>query len=137
MKILVAHNFYKQTGGEDPCVAAEIASLEANGHDVTSYYAHNDNIDGMSRLRVASRTVWSSSSYREIRKLIKRHRPQIAHFHNTFPLISPAAYYAGPGRKMWASCRLCTIFPPSLSQRDFLSQWARLRGLPGQILCLA
>jgi hypothetical protein len=48
----------------------------------------------MNRLQVASRTIWSQSAFRELRRLFRTHRPQIAHFHNTLPLISPAAYYA-------------------------------------------
>jgi hypothetical protein len=31
MDILVAHNLYKQPGGEDQCVAAEVAMVEAHG----------------------------------------------------------------------------------------------------------
>ena len=34
MKILVVHNYYQQPGGEDQCVAAEVALLRANGHEV-------------------------------------------------------------------------------------------------------
>jgi glycosyltransferase involved in cell wall biosynthesis len=94
MKILVAHNFYKQPGGEDQCVAAEVAMLRAHGHEVTQYYLRNESIDAMGRLQVASRTIWSRTAFRELRELFRTHRPQIAHFHNTFPLISPAAYYA-------------------------------------------
>jgi glycosyltransferase involved in cell wall biosynthesis len=94
MKILVAHNFYQQAGGEDQCFAAEVAMLKANGHQVTQYCVSNDSIDGMSRLGVAARTIWSRSSASELRRLLRTHRPHIAHFHNTFPLISPAAYYA-------------------------------------------
>lgn len=94
MKILVAHNFYQQRGGEDQCVAAEVAMLEARGHKVTQYYLHNDAIDAMSGRQAASRTLWSRPTYRELRDLLRAQRPQIAHFHNTFPLISPAAYYA-------------------------------------------
>src|SRR5437773_1455861 len=94
MKILVVHNFYKQSGGEDQCVAAEIAMLRSHGHEVIQYCVRNDSIDAMSRLGLAARTVWSRPSYREVRDLIRSQRPQIAHFHNTFPLISPAAYYA-------------------------------------------
>lgn len=94
MKILVAHNFYQQPGGEDQCVAAEVASLRAHGHEVTQYCLHNDSINGMNRIRLASRTIWNHSAYRELRELLRTHRVQIAHFHNTFPLISPAAYYA-------------------------------------------
>jgi glycosyltransferase involved in cell wall biosynthesis len=94
MRILVAHNFYQQSGGEDQCVAAEVAMLEANGHEVIQYCLHNNSIDAMSRLDVASRTIWSRSAYHEVRALIRAHRPRIAHFNNTFPLISPGAYYA-------------------------------------------
>jgi glycosyltransferase involved in cell wall biosynthesis len=94
MHILVAHNFYKQPGGEDQCVAAEVAMLRAYGHKVTQYCVANETIDAMNSLEVAARTIWSRPAFRELRDLFRTHRPQIAHFHNTFPLISPAAYYA-------------------------------------------
>jgi glycosyltransferase involved in cell wall biosynthesis len=94
MRIIIAHNFYQQAGGEDQCVAAEIAMLRAYGHEVTQYALHNDQIDAMSRLAVGLRTIWSHPTFRELRALFRQHRPQIVHFHNTFPLLSPAAYYA-------------------------------------------
>jgi glycosyltransferase involved in cell wall biosynthesis len=94
MNILAAHNFYKQPGGEDQCVAAEVAMLKAHGHEVTQYFLMNVSIDAMSRLQVGSRTIWSGPAFRELRQMFRTHRPQIVHFHNTFPLISPAAYYA-------------------------------------------
>ncbi len=94
MNILVAHNFYKLAGGEDQCVAAEVALLRAHGHEVTQYCLSNDSIDDMGRLQLASRTIWSRQTIAEMRQLIRSHRPQVVHFHNTFPLMSPAAYYA-------------------------------------------
>jgi glycosyltransferase involved in cell wall biosynthesis len=94
MKIVVAHNFYKQAGGEDQCVAAEVAMLRAHGHQVMQYCLSNHSIDAMGRLELASRTVWSWPAFRELRDLFRTRRPQVAHFHNTLPLISPAAYYA-------------------------------------------
>jgi glycosyltransferase involved in cell wall biosynthesis len=94
MNILVAHNFYKLAGGEDQCVAAEVALLRARGHEVTQYCLSNDAVDGMGRLRLAGRTIWSQQTFSAMRGLIAAHRPQVVHFHNTFPLISPAAYYA-------------------------------------------
>ena len=97
MRILVAHNFYKQPGGEDQCLAAELAMLRAHGHEVIEYCLRNDSIDSMSRWRVAAGTTWSRSAYREIRELLRARRPQVAYFINTFPLISPAAYYAARG----------------------------------------
>jgi hypothetical protein len=49
MKILIAHNYYQQPGGEDSCVAAETALLEGHGHEVIRYCVHNNAIDAMSR----------------------------------------------------------------------------------------
>lgn len=78
-------------------MAAEAAMLRRHGHNVVEYCLHNDAIEEMSRPRAAARTIWSSAAYRELRRLLQQQRPQIAHFHNIFPLISPAAYYACRG----------------------------------------
>src|SRR6266404_1375963 len=94
MKILLCHNYYQQPGGEDQSFAAEARMLEAHGHEILSYTLHNDAIAGMSRLGVARRTLWNSQSYREVRELIRLYRPSVLHCTNTFPLISPAVYYA-------------------------------------------
>src|SRR5256885_9646083 len=40
------------------------------------------------------RSIWAASSYRAVKRLVSLEKPDIAHFHNTFPLISPSAYYA-------------------------------------------
>jgi glycosyltransferase involved in cell wall biosynthesis len=97
MTILLVHNSYQQAGGEDAVVTAEAGLLAECGHRVIVYRRSNEELngDGLIGQAVAGvRTVWSSRSYREIAQLLKKGRPDIAHFHNTFPLISPAAYYA-------------------------------------------
>jgi glycosyltransferase involved in cell wall biosynthesis len=94
LRIVVVHNFYQQSGGEDSCVAAETAMLKAHGHDVIPYTVSNDAINSMSRLALASRTIWSGRDYGQLRKLFRMAKPNVVHFHNTFPLISPAAYHA-------------------------------------------
>ena len=94
MKILAVHNSYQQPGGEDQVFLAETSLLERYGHRVVRYSKHNDRVAGMNRLALAGATLWNDSTYRDLRALIRRERPQIAHFHNTFPLISPAGYYA-------------------------------------------
>jgi glycosyltransferase involved in cell wall biosynthesis len=48
----------------------------------------------MSGLAVSKATIWNSASYRRLRALFRTESPDVAHFHNTFPLLSPAAYYA-------------------------------------------
>lgn len=68
--------------------------MEAHGHRVLRYTAHNDQVAKMSRSSVAQATIWNQAVYSELRAFIRKEQPQVAHFHNTFPLISPAAYYA-------------------------------------------
>jgi len=43
---------------------------------------------------VAAGALWSTSSYRAVKELVREFRPSVAHFHNIFPLVSPAAYDA-------------------------------------------
>lgn len=94
MKIFMAHNHYQQQGGEDRSFAAEAAVLERYGHTVHRYTVHNDRINTMGKVQVARATLWNSDTYRELRGIFRQERFDIAHFQNTFPLISPAAYYA-------------------------------------------
>ena len=94
MRVLFVHNYYQQPGGEDQVVAAESAMLAGMGHGVTSYTVQNASISAMPRARVAATTTWNPAAYREIRARVRRDRPAVVHCHNTFPLISPAAYRA-------------------------------------------
>lgn len=94
MRVLTVHNYYQQPGGEEQIFATESALLESHGHEVLRYTLHNDEIKGANPLLLAKNTVWNSSVYQALRSLIRQKKPQIAHFHNTFPMISPAAYYA-------------------------------------------
>jgi glycosyltransferase involved in cell wall biosynthesis len=94
MKILAVHNRYQQPGGEDQVFVDETALLEARNHRVFRYEVHNDQVKQVNRLTLAKDTVWNASAYRELRSLIRRERPDVVHFHNTLPLISPAGYYA-------------------------------------------
>jgi glycosyltransferase involved in cell wall biosynthesis len=95
MKILSVHNSYQQHGGEDEVVCSQRNLLRAAGHRVVEYVRSNDEIRGYSiwsKATLGVRTVWAWDSARALRELLKREKPDVAHFHNTFPLISPAAY---------------------------------------------
>lgn len=94
MKVLMAHNYYQQPGGEDQVFAAEADLLESRGHRVVRFAKHNERVEEMSRVELARKTVWNEKVYRELRELIREEEVEVAHFHNTFPLISPAAYHA-------------------------------------------
>lgn len=94
MRILTLHNHYQQPGGEDHVFFGETSLLERNGHTVLKYTMHNDAASNMNPMTLARRTVWNEEVHREVSSLCRTERPEVAHFHNTFPLISPAAYYA-------------------------------------------
>ncbi|MGB9465153.1 MAG: glycosyltransferase family 4 protein [Candidatus Acidiferrum sp.] len=97
MKILVAHNSYQRRGGEDAVCEAETKLLREAGHEVIEYLRRNDEIHSYSFFEKASlawRTSWSERANRELLGTLLRESPDVVHFHNTFPLISPSAYYA-------------------------------------------
>jgi glycosyltransferase involved in cell wall biosynthesis len=96
VKVLLVHNRYRITGGEEEVYAREKELLVGNGHDVIEYIRDNAKIDEAKtgKIRTAVGTLWAADTYQALRSLLSQHHADIAHFHNTFPLISPAAYYA-------------------------------------------
>lgn len=96
MKVLLAHNHYYWPGGEDEVFRREGQLLRSAGNKVIEYVRDNRaifQISALEKIKVASQTVWAFDSAKQLKLLIRRERPDIAHFHNTFPLISPSAYY--------------------------------------------
>jgi len=97
MKLLIAHNRYRYPGGEDQVFSREGELLRSAGHQVVEYVRHNREIpehNVLNSLRVGMRTLWARDSAHDLRQILRRENPDLVHFHNTFPLISPAAYYA-------------------------------------------
>jgi len=69
--------------------------LSAAGHTVARFEVSNDAIPaGWGKCLFFFKTIWNRRSARAVREAIRRGKPDVAHFHNTFPLISPAAYHA-------------------------------------------
>lgn len=91
-KVLSVHNFYQQPGGEDHAFANEALLLEQNGHTVVRYEDSNQRIG--SGIASGLAAIWNESSHRKLLAVIRSEKPDLVHFHNTFPLISPAGYYA-------------------------------------------
>ena len=94
MRILQIHNFYQQSGGEDVVLANEEKLLTRHGHEVSQYLLHNDSIPGMSKFQVSLDTLWNAGAYQSVRRKIQKLGIDVVHVHNTFPLVSPAVYYA-------------------------------------------
>jgi glycosyltransferase involved in cell wall biosynthesis len=97
MRVLVVHESYQQCGGEDAVACAEGQQLELHGHTVLRYSRHNDELKGQGPMQVLGTglgTLWARRSFHDLQKLLREGRPDVVHFHNTLPLISPSAYYA-------------------------------------------
>ncbi|MBV6467365.1 MAG: glycosyl transferase family 1 [Candidatus Brocadia sp.] len=99
MKILICHNYYRSSApsGEDAVFRNERELLKERGVEVILFERFNDDIDDSTlnkRLQVALNGTWSRQTYNELSDMIRKTRPDVAHFHNTFPQISPSAYAA-------------------------------------------
>lgn len=95
MKILQIHNFYRIRAGECAVVAAERELLERHGHEVTGFYRDNRETEHYSILRKAVSLVQIPRNLgvaRELSALLQSYRPDVAHVHNVFPLLSPSIY---------------------------------------------
>jgi len=92
-KILVLHNRYQQRGGEDGVFEHEVKLLRARGHTVIEYEEDNKGLGEEGALKSGLNAIWARQTVSRLRILLQQARPDIAHFHNTFARISPAAYY--------------------------------------------
>jgi glycosyltransferase involved in cell wall biosynthesis len=95
VKVLIVHNSYQQPGGEDVVAGREAALLRQAGHEVMEYRRSNHELRALSpwgKLTFPKQVIWAGESVRDLRALIHEEKPQIAHFHNTFLMISPSAY---------------------------------------------
>ncbi|HOK23739.1 MAG TPA: glycosyltransferase family 4 protein [Candidatus Hydrothermia bacterium] len=96
MKILIIHNFYKSSApsGEDIVFRREYEMLKENGASVLTYTRHNDEMTGLRTILSGVAGIWSWKTYNDVKRIIRTEKPDVAHFHNIWYLISPSAYYA-------------------------------------------
>ncbi len=97
MKILLVHNYLRAPSGENTVFEQERDLLLSKGHSVVTYTLFNRDIEKMDVLRKAMiplRSFWSFQVCSDISAIIGKEKPDVAHFHNIFPLITPAAYHA-------------------------------------------
>lgn len=90
LRVLQVHNRYQEPGGEDAVVSSERALLESAGHDVNVFEAINPEDKLAAGLRLLS-SPWNLAAASRLRTVVKAVRPTVAHVHNTWFSISPAA----------------------------------------------
>jgi glycosyltransferase involved in cell wall biosynthesis len=94
-RCLVLHNRYRQPGGEDICVADQVRLLQEHGHAVRLFEKDNREIDSyglLRRARLFFETAGNSRSAAEVARIVAEFKPDVAHVHNTLPLLSPSIY---------------------------------------------
>ncbi|MDE5944026.1 MAG: glycosyltransferase family 4 protein [Rikenella sp.] len=92
MKILIIHNRYSRSGGEENVVAFQRRLLEAHGHRVVLYERSYDEIRQwrFGRLTSLFSALYNRRAARDVRRIVRRENPDVAIVHNLFPVISAA-----------------------------------------------
>ena len=93
MRILVVHNYYGSSApsGENIVFEAERELLREHGHEVQTFTRHSDAIRARGlwgKVVGAFSTVANPFAARALARQCRAFRPDVVHFHNTFPLIS-------------------------------------------------
>lgn len=95
MKILIAHNKYQQRGGEDLVFETESYLLKSAGYEVETLLVSNEQIVGIKgKIKAATGIKNNSAVLENIKEILKKFKPDIVHFHNIFPTLSPASVRA-------------------------------------------
>lgn len=93
MKILLVHNQYSTTGGEDQALAREKAILKQwlGEENVLEYVV---SVNDFSKWQLLSSIFYSRKQYRKVYDLIKQHQIDIVHVHNYFPVLTASVFKA-------------------------------------------
>ena len=99
MRVLLVHNYYGSAApsGENQVFEAEGEFLRQRGHEVSEFVRHSDVIrdkGAWGAIRGALSTPWNPFAAKAIQQTVQAIFPEIVHVHNTFPLLSPAIFYA-------------------------------------------
>ena len=91
MRVCIVHNSYARPSGEEISVQGLRELLEDHGHHVSMFQRSSAEIEHMrfGAVRAFFSGIYSRSSRRAMRRLLREERPDIVHVNNLYPLISP------------------------------------------------
>ncbi|HEV8515444.1 MAG TPA: glycosyltransferase family 4 protein [Cyclobacteriaceae bacterium] len=93
MRILLIHNRYKQSGGEDSVFQAESDLLKQHGNEVGHLRYENSLIKTlMDKCISGILTIYNPVSAHVLKVKILDFNPDVIHVHNFLPLISPSVF---------------------------------------------
>jgi len=95
MRILLAHNYYQLSGGEDFVFEQERSLLASHNQHVETYTVSNNELRGtIDKVKTFFNVAYSNSAKDRFKKKIIEFNPDIVHVHNFFPILTPAIYDA-------------------------------------------
>jgi glycosyltransferase involved in cell wall biosynthesis len=96
VRLLVLHSRYRSgaSSGENQVVETEAEALAGAGHDVRVWSPEPRVNGALSSALAGGRAVHSPAAVRHVRALVRRHRSEVVHCHNLFPLLSPSVLRA-------------------------------------------
>jgi glycosyltransferase involved in cell wall biosynthesis len=95
LRVLIAHSFYRVSGGEDRYVQQQVKLLQPH-HDVEIIAASNDALKA--DMSTAARMVFSRRTSHAVEERIDRFTPDVIHLHNPYPALGPAVHLAATSR---------------------------------------
>jgi glycosyltransferase involved in cell wall biosynthesis len=102
VRILIVHSRYLTgaVSGENRVVEDETRVLREGGHEVTSWTPEPvppDQQGMLALVRTSGEALWSRRASAQLRSLLDDRRPEVVHFHNLYPMLSPAVIRAADG----------------------------------------
>jgi len=96
MRVLLVHNRYRHPGGEERHVELLAHHLRAAGvaADVLELDSQEVRDDRIAMIRAGFRTPYSRAGAAVVRERLRHHPADVVHFHNLWPLLTPAALRA-------------------------------------------
>jgi glycosyltransferase involved in cell wall biosynthesis len=92
MRVLLAHNRYRSPGGEERHVELLLDSLAKAGVEARLFEVTSPPDPSLKqRVELGLGLTYRPSGARRIRRVLLDWRPDIVHFHNVFPVLTPAA----------------------------------------------
>lgn len=93
MKILLVHNYYQYRGGEDTYFDSLTNLLKRKGHNIFTYTKNSNKIKSLKdKIKMGIGMFWNKKSDKELREILLKFKPDVAHFHNIYPFNTPSAY---------------------------------------------
>jgi glycosyltransferase involved in cell wall biosynthesis len=89
VRILIVHNYYQDTGGEDAVFHQEVEALQVNHTVETLTFKNRKGLKGLIQYLLYPYNIWAAF---RLRKKVKDFHPEIIHIHNTHYASGPIVF---------------------------------------------